>query len=99
MFMRNNRAKNGAPQPEKTLSDDAAGARSARKLDPNQPVGSPEDWRFTPDLSTCDAINNAHVHAGVSGVPFLTNYQGHIPFVGQEAEGAGSGDRKLKDSH
>ncbi len=84
MFMRENRKKNGAPQPEQIAAKDAPAQRGARKLAPNEPVDqSPEDWRFTPDMSDCAKINDAHYEGGLDDGPYGTSYEQHIPFVGQ----------------
>lgn len=89
MFMRNNRKKNGAPQPEETASSDTAGQRKARQLAPNGPIDqSPDDLRFTPDMSTCAAINEAHYQGGVSGAgPYGKSYEDKIPYVGERPNG------------
>jgi len=97
MFMRNNRAKNGAPQPESVASGDTAGQRRARKLSPNGPLAnSPDDNRFTPQMSSCAAINKAHYQGGISGDgPYGTSYEQHIPYVGVTPV-HDEGDRGLK---
>lgn len=83
MFMRENRKKNGAVQPEATAAKDSSAQRGARKLAPNEPVPEkPEDWRFTPDMSSCDAINDAHYEGGLNDGPYGKSYEEHIPFVG-----------------
>jgi hypothetical protein len=83
MFMRNNRAKNGVPQPETVGAAATALQRKARKLSPNLALeGNPEDWRFSVDLSTCEKINDGHYDAGISDEPFRTEYESKIPFVG-----------------
>ena len=96
MFMRENRRKNGARQPEEVEREDAGSQRSAQKLDPNQPVESnPPDWRFDAELGTPEAINRAHYHAGISSELSLTDYERHIPFVGTDAAGFLQGERSL----
>lgn len=102
MFMRNNRAKNGAPQPEKGAARDAGEQRGQRRLSTQPPVdGNPDDLRFQPAMSTCEAINNDHYEAGVSGMgPYGTSYEAHIPHVGKgggPAVADESGDRKLRN--
>lgn len=84
MFMRENRKKNGAPQPEQTAAQDTPKQAAARKLSPNLPVdGKADDWRFSPELSTPQQINRAHYQGGVSGAgPYATTYEQHIPFIG-----------------
>ncbi len=96
MFMRNNRAKNGVPQPESVASALTPLQRKSRKLSPNTPLdGSPEDWRFNPDMSSVEKINDAHYDAGVSDEPYITDYERHIPYVGVPV--AQTGDRKLRE--
>lgn len=86
MFMRNNRTKNGAPQPEETARKDTSGQKAARKLSPNEPIGDKgDDWRFSPDMSSCAAINTAHYKAGVSGNLWTSEYEKSIPFVGNKS--------------
>jgi hypothetical protein len=101
MFMRNNRAKNGAPQPEKTASSQSSDQRSERRLSTNPSLdGSPDDLRFSPSMSSCAAINDAHYSAGVSGLgPYGTSYEQNIPYIGKggNAVAAGDGDRKLSN--
>ena len=83
MFMRENRRKNGVEQPEVGARRDAASQKSARKLDPNEPLDQrAEDWRFTPDLSSPEKINDAHYGAGIDDEPYTGDYIEHIPFVG-----------------
>lgn len=99
MFMRENRRKNGVEQPERTAARSASGQRGAKKLSPNEPIEQGEDWRFTPDLSTCAAINEAHYGSGVSTNLYNTSYEASIPFVGNESVDLAStqgADRKLK---
>jgi len=84
-FMRRNRQINGAPQPEQTAARDAAEQRAERRLStqPDFP-GTPDDLRFTPQMSTCAAINDAHKAGGISGLgPFTTSYEQHIPYIGK----------------
>lgn len=87
MFMRANRAKNGAPQPEAVGAASVGAQRKSRKLSPNFSLEKGEDWRFSPSMSSCDAINDAHYHAGVSDEPFNADYVGHIPYVGMPDNG------------
>lgn len=84
MFMRENRKKNGAPQPEAVASKEAGSQRSARQLSPNDFNGlEGEDRRFAAQLSSCAAINDAHYESGISGDgPYKDTYGQHIPFVG-----------------
>lgn len=88
MFMRENRAKNGAEQPETTRAKAAPKQRSARKLSPNDPLQpKAEDWRFSPNMSTCEQIDREHYRSGVDGDgPYGTSYEQHIPFVGAKPE-------------
>lgn len=97
MFMRENRKKNGAPQPETVAKSDSAGQKSARQLVPNFDVpGPPEDWRFKPSMDTPAGINDKHYNGGVSGDgPYGTSYEQKIPYVGQKAV-HNEGDRGLK---
>lgn len=88
MFMRENRRKNGAKQPEQVAGADASQQHNARQLDPNDyPSQKSEDWRFSAKLSTPAAINDAHYHAGISSEngPYVDAYGQHIPFVGNKA--------------
>jgi hypothetical protein len=98
MFMRENRKKNGAPQPEATASADASKQRSSRLLAPNGDIPSPpDDWRFNPSMSTPAAINEAHYQGGISGDgPYGTSYEAKIPYVGEIAV-HNEGDRALKN--
>lgn len=97
MFMRNNRAKNGAVQPEATAKADAAAQKAAEKLSPNDYDGlKSADWRFQATLSTCAQINEEHYIGGLKddGV-YQNTYESKVPFVGTEPpEG---NDRVLKD--
>jgi hypothetical protein len=97
MFMRENRKKNGAVQPEQTASEEASKQRTARQLDPNGDIPSPpDDWRFNPSMSTPAAINEGHYQGGVSGSgPYGTSYEQKIPYVGNLAVHT-EGDRSLK---
>ena len=97
MFMRENRRKNGAVQPEQTASEDSSKQRSARKLAPNGPIpSSPEDWRFTPKMDTCSRINEDHYMAGLgSQHPYDADYEKEIPAIGDPVHD--EGDRGLKD--
>ena len=85
MFMRENRKKNGASQPG--LAGPGAN-NAARKLSGNMPIGDMEaDRRFTPDLSSPEAINKAHYMGGISGDgPYKDAYASDIPFVGNDNE-------------
>jgi len=90
MFMRENRRKNGAPQPESTMANDEAGQRAAHKLSENDYSGlEGADWRFTPQMSTCAAINEEHYMAGLqdSG-PYRDLGESKIPFVGIKEPGS-----------
>lgn len=97
MFMRDNRSKNGAKQPEQVAAAQAPNQRSARKLSPNGEIPSPpDDWRFNPSMSTCAAINDDHYQAGISGSgSYGTSYEAKIPSVGGVPAHT-EGDRKLK---
>ena len=97
MFMRANRSANKVEQPEVGASRDAAGQRANQKLAPNETLPTnPEDYRFTPSMSSCSAINEQHYQGGISGDgPYGTTYESHIPSVGQNVVHT-EGDRKLK---
>lgn len=101
MFMRRNRAKNGAPQPEQTASRDSGSQRSERRLSTQPSLdGSPDDLRFSPNMSNCAAINDAHYEGGVSGTgPYGVSYEQNIPYIGKggNAVAADGGDRKLRN--
>jgi hypothetical protein len=97
MFMRENRRKNGAPQPEQTAKADASRQRAARKLSPNSDLpSSGEDCRFTPSMGTSAQINEQHYDGGINdGGPFKVSYEQHIPSVGIKVAPTGPG-RDLK---
>ncbi len=84
MFMRRNRAINGAVQPESVAASDAAGQRKGRKLSHNEPVAAHgEDWRFQPAMESCEQINDHHYTAGLrDGGPYDRDYVDKVPFVG-----------------
>lgn len=86
MFMRNNRAKNKAPQPEAVASSDRGKQASQKKLSPNPTdYGQGEDWRFQPSMSTSSQINEEHYQGGVSGSgPYGKSYEDKIPHVGEK---------------
>ena len=90
MFMRNNRAKNGASQPESVSSQDSAGQRKARQLAPNGPIDqSPLDYRFSPNMSSPPTINSGHYLEDTSGSGvFASSYEDKIPYVGERPQGA-----------
>lgn len=98
MFMRNNRSINKAPQPEQVAASDGPKQRSARKLAPNPEIPSgPEDWRFSPNMENCAAINKNHYHGGVTdGGPYDISYEQHIPHVGEKPSHE-EGERKLRN--
>lgn len=95
MFMRENRAKNGAAQPEQTASKDSAAQRAARQLSPNDlPTEEGLSPMFSPDMSSPAAINSAHYAGGVSGNgPYNKSYEDKIPYIGKPTE---LGRNKLK---
>src|SRR5260221_6496736 len=84
MFMRRNRALNGAPQPESVAAASSAVQRKSRKLSPNLPLEpGAEDWRFQPNLESCEKINDHHYTAGLrDGGPYDRDYVDKVPFVG-----------------
>lgn len=84
MFMRENRKKNGAPQPEQVASKDGAGQRRSRMLSPNDmPSEQGMDLRFSPDMSNCAAINSAHYGGGLDGDgPYRKSYEDNIHYLG-----------------
>lgn len=67
MFMRHNRAVNGAEQPEEVARDAAAAMREEGTLNVMTPggMGAPEDRLFEPDLMTIEAITKRHVRGGL----------------------------------
>lgn len=66
MFMRANRAKNGAPQPEAVESREASAQRSQDRLSPNPTdLGTPQHRTFEPNLETQEAINRRHYRGGL----------------------------------
>ncbi len=95
MFMRENRSKNGAAQPEAVARQQSSGQKGAKKLSPNPPMTEQTaDWRFTPDMSSPEAINRGHYEGGISGNgPYGKSYEESIPFVGSPAD---KGSHKLK---
>ena len=99
--MRNNRAKNGAQQPEQAASRQSAEQRAERRLSTQPDLdGSPDDLRFSPSMSSCAAINDAHYAGGVNGMgPYGVSYEQNIPYIGKggKAVAAEDGDRKLKN--
>ena len=86
MFMRENRKKNGAPQPEQVAASESKGQNAARKIAPNEPIGSnPEDLRFTPDMSNPAAINEDHYQGGLSGAGvYKKSYEDKILWLGSD---------------
>jgi hypothetical protein len=84
MFMRENRKKNGAEQPETTQARESKAQKGARKIAPNEPLNQKaEDWRFSPNMGTSEGINRDHYGSGVSGDgPYGTSYEEKIPYVG-----------------
>lgn len=86
MFMQKNRAKSGANKDNGAFMDKPDAG--SKKLDPNQPIGqNAEDWRFTPQMSTPQAINEGHYQSGISGSGiYAVSYEQHIPFVGTEMD-------------
>lgn len=97
MFMRENRAKNGAAQPEATAKSDAGSHSGSQELISNEAVPATIDLRFTPQMSTPAAINEGHYQGGIigSGV-YGTSYEQHIPSVSATPVHQ-EGDRKLKN--
>lgn len=66
MFMRNNRKKNGAPQPETVSASERPDQASQETLSPNDMnLGSPQKRTFEPNLETLDAINRRHYRGGL----------------------------------
>lgn len=79
MFMRNNRALNGAEQPEQVERDDAAAQREQEMLVTNPPLGAPQKRTFEPDLSTLDEINRRHKMGGLDEGEWPGDYEEFIP--------------------
>ena len=93
MFMRENRKKNGVPDPG---AGQPAEAHSGQELISNTNVEQTVDWRFTPQMSTPAAINEGHYQGGISGSgPYGTSYEDKIPHVSAMPVHEG-GDRSLK---
>ncbi len=79
MFMRNNRALNGAPQPEETASQDAADQAAQETIIPNpSDLGTPQSRTFEPNLETLDAINRRHYRGGLDDSEW-PDYESMIP--------------------
>lgn len=101
MFMRNNRSKNGAVQPEQTAAKQNSEQKAERRLSTQPDVAPGEDLRFTPSMSSCSAINDACYESGISGSKYTTSYEQHIPYIGKNGSaavmGGGGGDRKLSN--
>lgn len=83
MFMDNNRRVNNAKDPS------PAPNTKARQIAANGPIpGIPDSPLFTPDMSNCGAINEAHYQGGVSGSgPYGKSYEDKIPYTGERPEG------------
>ncbi len=79
MFMRNNRAHNGAAQPEKTASAANSAQRAQDRLSHNFDVPAYTDNRtFMPDLSNPEAINAERVERhNQHDIP--ASYEAHVP--------------------
>lgn len=80
MFMRNNRAKNGAPQPEEVAADAASAMRAEETLNVMVPggLGSPQSRTFEPDLMTIEAITRRHVRGGLDEGEW-SDYESNVP--------------------
>jgi hypothetical protein len=79
MFMRRNRALNGAPQPEQVAAKDSAAQRSQDTLIPNPTdLGTPQNRTFEPNLMTEEAINRMHYRGGLDEANWPT-YESKIP--------------------
>jgi hypothetical protein len=78
-FMARNRKINGAYDPAPTPNS------KARQIAANGPVpGDPSDPLFTPSMSTCEAINEAHYQGGISGAgPYSKSYEDKMPYTGE----------------
>jgi hypothetical protein len=82
MFMEHNRKINKAKAPASTQS------AGVKKLSGNPPLPEKlEDWRFTPNMSSPEAINRGHYEGGISGDGIYgTSYEDKIPFVGNDQD-------------
>lgn len=79
MFMRNNRALNGAPQPEEVESRNAPAQRAQETLIPNPTsLGTPQNRLFEPNLSTPEEINRRHYRGGLDEGEW-PDYEDKIP--------------------
>lgn len=66
MFMRNNRALNGAPQPEEVEDDEAAEQRAQRVLSTSPTdIPAPQKRTFEPELGDLAAIAHRHMMGGL----------------------------------
>lgn len=81
MFMRHNRAQNGAPQPERVADQDRPGQVDEERLSPNgDDLGQPQHRTFEPTLDSIEAINRAHYRGGLDdGDELGQPYGQHIP--------------------
>lgn len=80
MFMRNNRAKNGAPQPEDVAAQDAPEQSSQQMLMPNLPVGNPEGTRTfdVEPYASIEEINRRHYRGGLDEAEW-PDYEEKVP--------------------
>lgn len=79
MFMQNNRAKNGAAQPEAVARADAAGQRAAESLNVNEPLAPPQQRTFEPKLPSLKSISRSHVRGGLDEGGKSGPYTNKIP--------------------
>jgi hypothetical protein len=80
MFMRHNRALNGAPQPEAVASATASQQASQAVLSPNPSLEAPQHRIFQPELSSVGDISRRHKAPSVSGEGYdWASYESHLP--------------------
>jgi hypothetical protein len=79
MFMRKNRALNGAPQPEEVASQESGAQRAQETLIPNpSDFGTPQNRLFEPNLGTPEDINRRHYRGGLDDANW-PDYEDKIP--------------------
>ncbi len=78
MFMRNNRRRNGAEQPEAVERADAREQREQDVLIPNQRLSAPQRRNFRPNLGSLRAISRRHMRGGLDDRPY-PDYERKVP--------------------
>jgi hypothetical protein len=79
MFMRRNRAKNGAKQPEQIAASEAPAQRAQDTLIPNPTdLGTPQTRIFEPEMMTPEAIDRRHKMGGLDEAEW-GDYSSKVP--------------------